>query len=51
MPVHVGSEIENNAVVIEQSNRSPQDLMTNDPDKVWPGGILPYSIDASVGND
>ena len=50
MPVHIVGETSNNGMVVEESSRSPQHLMTNDPDKVWPGGILPYHIDASVGN-
>ena len=48
--IHVGSESGNNGVVVKEFNRSPQHLMTNDPDKLWPGGILPYHIDVTVGN-
>lgn len=51
MPVHIGTKTENNGVVVEESKRSTQHLMTNDPDKVWPEGILPYRTDASVGNN
>ena len=31
------------------THRTSQNSMTNDPDKVWPGGIVPYEIDFSVG--
>ena len=27
-----------------QCIRTPQNLMTNNPDKVWPKGIVPYDI-------
>ena len=27
-----------------QGTRTPQNLMTNNPDKVWPKGIVPYYI-------
>ena len=32
-------------------NRKQQHSMTKDPDKVWPHGILPYTIDRSIGKN
>ena len=29
--------------------REPQFSMTNDPDKLWPNGILPYEIEDQYG--
>ena len=31
------------------NSRFPQYTMTNDPEKVWPGGIVHYAMDASIG--
>ena len=30
-------------------SRFPQCAMTNEPGKVWPGGIVYYAMDASLG--
>ena len=30
------------------NGRPPQYSMTNDPEKVWPGGIVHYGMDASI---
>ena len=35
--------------ILITKHRTSQHSMTNDPDKVWPGEILPYKIDLSVG--
>ena len=31
-----------------QGTRTPQNLMTNNPDKVWPKGIVPYLLHESL---
>ena len=31
------------------NSRFPQSTMTNDPEKVWPGGIVHYVMDTSLG--
>ena len=28
--------------------RTPQNVMTTDADKVWPGAIIPYEIDTDI---
>ena len=33
----------------KQNSRIPEYSMTNDPEKVWPGGIVHYAMDASLG--
>ena len=34
---------------LQEINQPQQHSMTNDPKKVWPQGILPYTIDRSIG--
>lgn len=36
---------------LQEINRQHQHCMTNDPNKVWPHGILPYTIDRSIGKN
>ena len=31
------------------TNGFPQNTMTNDPQKVWPGGIIPYLLQRPFG--
>ena len=33
----------------KQKTRLPQYSMTNDPEKVWPGGVIHYVMDATLG--
>ena len=33
----------------KQKSRFPEFSMTNDPEKVWPGGIVHYVMDTSLG--
>ena len=42
---------DNDLQLTGQEKRILQHSMTTDPDKVWPGGILPYQIGASIGNE
>ena len=39
----------NTVDVLRTNNRCPQYTMTNDPEKVWPRGIIPYMLDPSLG--
>ena len=45
----VVKELRSYGVGLKETSKSPQNSMTSDPDKVWPGGVLPYQIDNSVG--
>ena len=38
-------------VNLKRNNRAHQHSMTSDPNKVWPGGILPYVIDQRLSKD
>ena len=43
-------ECEFNIITTSKLNkRFPEYSMTNDPDKVWPGGIVHYVMDTSLG--
>lgn len=33
---------------LDQDKRIPQNTMTNDPDKVWPEGIVRFVCDAKI---
>ena len=39
----------NRITTISINSRFPEHSMTNDPEMVWPGGIVHYMIDRSVG--
>ena len=34
---------------MKQAIREPQHLVTTEPDKLWPNGILPYVIEDKIG--
>ena len=39
----------NGIVASRLNSRDPEYSMTNDPEKVWPGGIIHYVMDTSLG--
>ena len=46
--MHVGEHEINIITTPKLNNRITQYSMTNDPEKVWPGGIVHYAMDASL---
>ena len=42
-------QFEGFAVNLQEIKQQQQHSMTNDPNKLWPRGILPYTIDGSIG--
>ena len=38
-------------IVLETNSRVYQHSMTNDPNKVWPNGILPFIIEQKLRKD
>ena len=44
----VGEHDFNTITTPKLNNRVPQYSMTNDPEKVWPGGIVHYAMEASL---
>ena len=38
-----------NIITSRLTIRIPEYSMTNDPEKVWPGGIVRYAMDTSLG--
>ena len=45
----IGEHEFNITTTARQNNRIPQYSMTNDPEKVWPGGVVHYVMDKSLG--
>ena len=39
----------NSITALKLTSRSPEYSITNDPGKVWPGGIVHYMMDTSLG--
>ena len=39
----------NSITVLKPKSRILEFSMTNDPEKVWPGGIVHYAMDTSLG--
>ena len=46
---YLGNKMRDGGEIATTKHRTAQHSMTNDPDKVWPGEIVPYQIDLSVG--
>ena len=49
--MYIGYRGRNVGINVNGDWRERQHSMTNDPDKVWPNGILPYLIDDNLGKD
>ena len=47
--MYVGNAIGESKGMQDKTWRNPQHLMTNDPDKVWPRGVVPYQFAINVG--